>query len=71
MAKSKFVPFLNMLHNPHFYFLQNTIYFIILSSSLQIIQGDSVARGPKLLSMCGTQANASHWTSPIYRGGSP
>jgi len=20
---------------------------------------------------CGTQSNASHWTSPIYRGGSP
>jgi len=35
-----------------------------------LIQGDSVARGPKLLSICGTQANASHWTSPIYRGGS-
>jgi hypothetical protein len=34
-----------------------------------LIQGDSVARGPKLLSICGTQANASHWTSPIYRGG--
>jgi len=34
-----------------------------------IIQGDSVGRGPKLLSICGTQANASHWTSSLYRGG--
>ena len=37
--------------------------------STKVIQGDSVARGPKLLSICATQANASHWTSPMYRGG--
>jgi hypothetical protein len=33
------------------------------------IQGDSLARGPKVSRKCGTQANASHWTSQINRGG--
>ena len=47
-------------------YIVEIIYIYIYIS---YIQGDSVTRGPKLLRECGTQANASNWTSPIYRGG--
>jgi hypothetical protein len=47
--------------------LTHTEFTTYLSCNI-IIQGDSIARGHKLLSICGTRANSSYWTSPIYRG---